>query len=246
VPLQSANLSWNGSNAIVEASVDNSTWVTVTSGVNLTNIPAGFDPTNKALHVRVTFPGGLGEAYIEDLQFRAYESLTNAPLSGRAITYPASAMIWPDRNPALLRDDAGVTVRGGTLSIGTDATATVRTAEFWIKRNGTINYNAPLGSNQISIYTNGASGYTTEIGKWFQYVVTYSSDITTPMVIDGDFQISRFATYPTVLTATEVKRLYDNQVGIQKTVIDDGNGIQVTEPATSVSIYGQDWTTVSA
>jgi hypothetical protein len=124
VAVNSVNLWWNGINETVEASIDGTTWAAVVKGQNLSIIPTGFDPTNKALYIRVSFPAGKTEAYVDSLEVNGYSSST-AMSNNRLLTYTNPAVVFDEQTPALLRDDWGVRLSGtGSIRVSPDTSET--------------------------------------------------------------------------------------------------------------------------
>lgn len=245
--INAANLIWEGENVTVEASVDASTWITVTPGVNLSIIPAGFDPTNKDLYIRATFTENTTSAYIDNMQFNAYLTNTAQPFNGRVITY-TNAANFEEFPPLDLRENWGVQITSGSLAFGADSTdqpLAARTVEVWIKKNsaGSITM-TPAGTTVSSTFINGNNTTSVGRGEWALYHYVFAANAAT-FTISGDLTIGRVAIYDTALTSTTSGTVYRNYVGIDTVVTDDGADIQLTEPASSVSIYAHDWEIVA-
>lgn len=239
--IDSVNMYWTGKNVTVEASVDNTTWVTVTRGVNLSNIPVGFDPTNKALFVRITFANNQSEAYIDSLQVRGYLTNTVTPTTGRTITYTNPAVTFPERLPLELREDWGVGLTAGRVAFGADNAGDVynaRTIEVWMKKNSGT---APTFSfSPSSTFINGNTVASVGQGEWALYHYVLAANAST-FYIDGTVTVGRVAIYDTALSSAQSLAIYQAYTGIQETIVDDGADIILSEPTTPAVVYAYDW-----
>lgn len=248
--INSLNLYWFGLNVTVEVSTDGIAWETVTKGVSVATIPAGFDPTGKALFIRVTFASGVTEAYIEDLTVRAYLTNTSQQPNGRVITWTNPAVTFESQKPYLLLDDWGTKVLGGSLDIGTDTSSTtpmtVKTIEVWVKQ---LTGTAPTYSSNLTTgttaYTNGVAGSTIRRGEWSVQHFTKSTAITGNITFSGNVQIGRVVLYDTQLSATQVSNLYLDYIGTLLTNRSSGGSIAVAEHSPLATIYGHDWSTTA-
>lgn len=245
-PLQGVNLMWTGKNVTVEASVnDGTTWITASPGVNLSNIPTGFDPTNKALAVRVTFAQGVTDAYIDNFRLNGYNTSIFIPQSGRTLTF-ASAVNFPERNPLELREDWGARLFSGTLSWSADNNEepyNARTIEVWLRKNSTA---APtLSFTPTTTYVNSISGGTSARGEWALYHYVLGANATT-FNIGGNVTVGRVGIYDTALSAATISGIYKHYTGVLTQPISDGAVVAISEPATSTSIYAHDWSIQSA
>lgn len=248
VTLQALNMDWNGENVTVEASVDNTTWITVTKGVNLSIIPAGFDPAGKSLYVRVTFAGGLESAFIDSLQVRGFTSTTATPLSGRTRTY-GSAVVTCDEYPALdLNDNWGIKANGGTITISADPGASPlnpMAIELWIKQGSGAVFTRNF--TVIGTYVNGIPGSTSfPVGRWVAVQFNVAAAITGSLIFGGDVQIGKVAFYPANLTNQQAADLYASYVGSRKVTYAGTGTIALAEPSDSAKVYAHDWEIVAA
>lgn len=246
--IDSLNLWWTGLNVTVQISVDNSTWETVTRGVNVTTIPSGYNPTNKTLYLRVTFMAGQTDAYIEDLEIRAYTSNNYQQPSGRVITWTNPAVTLPYYEPYLLREDWGTKVLGGALDIGTDTSSalpmTVKTVEVWIKQ---LTASAPTLSTNLTtgstVYTNGQAGSTIRRGEWNVQHYTKSAGFTGNINFSGQVQIGRVVIYDTALSSTQVANVVSNYLGTLISNRSSAGTLTIAEHSPAVMVYAHDWTT---
>lgn len=244
--LNSVNLMWSGMNVTIEASIDGTTWITAQRGVNLSIIPTGFDPTNKALYIKVTFTEGVAEAWLDNLQVNGYLTNVVTPPSGRSITY-TNPIVTYDEYPAMaLRENWGVNLIAGTLAFGADTSGEVynaRTIEVWLKKNTA---SAPtLSFSPTTTYVNGISGGTSDKGEWAIYHYVLSSNAST-FSFTGTVTIGRVAIYDTALSAGTIASIVSSYTGIPTTRVDDTSIIAVSEPSTSAVIYAHDWEIVSS
>lgn len=243
--IDSVNMFWYGQNVTVQASIDNSTWITVTKGVNLSIITTGFDPTGKDLFVRVLFDDGEEEAWIDSLQVRGYLTATATPPAGRPITYNNPVATMDEFTPAEFRDNWGVKLLGGTLVIGDEPVTNELpmnplTVEVWVKQgSGTAMTRSftPLAS-----YVNGSAGSATPpVGEWALMHYTVAAPITGSITFGGDVQIGKVAVYPTALTASQVLSAYTHYIAVPTTTKDGSGAIQIAESTPAVVTYAYDW-----
>jgi hypothetical protein len=233
-------LSWSGKNITVESSVDGTTWVAATNGSLVSTITNGYNPTNKDLQIRVSFAAGLTEAYLESLTAIGFRnnSITNVSARTAIVSHPA--VLRENFEPNLYRDDNGVSLKGGTLTIGTDTTPDpdiARTLELWIK---------PLsGTPTISVggtkYRNGVADATLPVGQWSLIHYVAAADITTTITVTGDCIVGQATIYPTALTATEVAHIFKSYTGAAVSRFTDAALITVSEGAAPVKVYAHDW-----
>lgn len=249
-PINSIVLWWEGVNETIEASVDAGvTWVPVVKGRPLTNVPAGFDPTGKALTVRITFPAGQSEAYVDNLSVRGY--LTNTATSaGRTVTY-TNAVPFNDDSPALMRDNLGVKIgTGGSVVIGPDQTSPVqpvRTIEVWVKPD--VAWTATMGTASTTAYQNGGNGPNNSAipaGEWVVAHRILSADHSGNITLDVVGTVGKIVVYPTALTLAQIADLYANYTGINKLRYDGTGFVNIVEPTEPVEIYGYDWEIAAA
>jgi hypothetical protein len=246
--INSVNIWWEGKNETVEASVDGTTWAAVTKGVNLSVIPSGFNATDKALYIRITFPTGVDEAYVDYMRVRGYIGNT-ATSANRTITYNNATVLLAENHPALLREDTGVQINsGGSVVIGPELSSTptpIRTIELWVKPSATTT--ATLGTTSSAIYKNGVTGTDTlNANEWVVYHRVLSANLTGSLTIDVPGQVAKVALYDTALSAAQVSAIVDNYTGTDKSRYDGTGLISITESATSTTIYAHDWEILTA
>lgn len=240
-------LSWSGEYITVDVSLDGTTWSAATNGSLVPNISNGYNPTNKDLWIRVNFAGGLAvdPAYLESMTAVGIRNNVIANSLGRSVTVSHPAVPRGDFETNLYRDDNGISLKGGALTIGPDLNTNPnisRTLELWIK---------PIsGTTTISVggtkYRNGALDSTLPIGEWSLIHYVAAADITTDITVTGDCIVGQAATYQTALTATQVTFIADSYCGRNALRWSDPIDIGLSDAATPVNIYAHDWAIDSA
>lgn len=241
-------LSWSGQGVTVESSLNGTTWAEATNGELLSNIADGFNPTGKDLQIRVSFAGGSAndESYLESLSLYAWrDNKFNA--TNREVTVSHPAVLRGDYEPNLYRDDNGVYLNGGTLTIGADASADpwpVRTVEMWVKMvSGSFTVN--FGS--ATVYSNGETYSGLPVGEWVCAHVVQDSDFAGPLTVTGDMILGQIVLYPTTFTQADAKHIFKSYTGRPVTrVVDTDSVFGVSETASPVSIYAPDWSITAA
>lgn len=240
-------VSWSGQAITVATSLDGSTWTTAVNGELISTITSGYNPTSKDLRVRVSFAGGLATdpAYLESLRVTAFRSNTFDNTATRAVTVSYPAVLRQDYEPNLFRDDNGVYLDGGTLTIATDTSTDpqiARTLELWIK----VISGTPTVSVAGTKYRNGVASSTLNIGEWTLQHIVAASDVATNITITGDCIIGQVVVYPTALSASDVAFQYASYTGRSTFRATDGGTITVSEPATPTLLYDHDWSITGA
>jgi len=246
------NMWWDGVNAIVEASLDGVSWTTVTKGQNISIIAPGYNPTGKILSVRVRFTGGYVDdpAFLDNLHIYGYRTGNASIIDNRTIGVTSPGYMKLDGNPIELNDAFGTELRGGTLTIGAETGTNPvlpKTIEVWMKAldstGPTLSSNITTGS---TVYTNGAAANTAPLGEWVLKHYTLSGGFTGALTFTGNVQIGQVALYDSVLSATQVKAVYDSYLGVRPTRFDDASSISATETPTATNIYAHDWSITGA
>lgn len=157
VSIYGVNMVWDGDGAIVEASLDGIVWETVERGKNLDIIPPGFDPTEKELLIRISFPGGIADdpSYVDNMTVTGFKTGVTPPVHGRDITFTSPAYIRNEHEPVEYSDDWGARLPHGYVSITEDSTDDPMlpgTIELWIKPNNTEKFyiDGRTGSGDVS------------------------------------------------------------------------------------------------
>lgn len=235
-------LSWTGSDIVVEVSLDGGTWTAAVDGELLSIIPNGYNPTNKDLWIRASFAGGLADdpAYLESITAIGFRDNKIANSSDRAITATHPAVLRNDYETNLYRDDNGISLHGGTLTIGPDTTTdpdVARTLELWIK---------PIsGTSTISVggtkYRNGVPDSTLPVGEWSLIHYVAGANITGDITISGNCIVGQASIYPVPLTADDVAFLFDSYTGSYKVRYSDTTSIGIPLNTQSAEIYAHDW-----
>lgn len=236
-------ISWVGEGMIIEASVDDgTTWEVARNHELLEIIPAGFDPTDKDLELRVTFPGGIQDdgSFLQSLTVTGFADETADQSLERPVVVSRPAITHKDLEPMQYSDLNGALLNGGMLTIQpelADEPMPINTVEFWVKRTGDISFNF-AGTT----YNNGALGVRdTPIGEWALMHVVLDAPAAENLNIWGDVIVGQVAIYPTLLTADEVAAIYTSYTGVKNTRINDQTVIGVTETAQKSDIYAHDW-----
>lgn len=243
--LTGINMNWDGEGAVVQASLDGSSWETATRGVNLALAPNGFNPANQLLHIKVSFPGGISNdtSFLDNLSVSAFQSGAAKSFGGWTIS--ATNAYFEDEQPVNQFDENyGVELRNGTVTLtaGADATA-AKTIEVWVKSGGNLTTNL---SGYTSTYSNGGAATQLYVGEWQLLTRTWVSGFAGPVQITGTGQVGHVAIYPRVLTASEVVASYQSYMGKPVVRFTDSSVIQVTESSVAAEIYEYDWSIESA
>jgi len=241
-------LDWDGEGVVVETSFTGATWGVQTRGRKVTTIAEGYDPTDKVLLVRVSFPGGIlnDPAYLSSLKATGILSATTNPSSiGRTITY-ATATPEDDHEPLELHDNWGAGIyTGGSLAMSNDPNegSAVRSIELWIKRTGTN----PVISATGTYYQNGVIATDTlDSQEWTLMHITSPTNLTGTITIAGPAQVGQIVVYDRELSATEVADIYAAYTGSNVKRVTDTSIITITEPAQAADIYAYDWSITGA
>lgn len=250
VPLDGGNdtsiygvlLSWTGEGITVDVSLDGTAWTSAVNGELISIIPNGYNPTDKDLWIRVSFAGGLASdpAFLESLTVIGYRTNEVDNSSDREVTVTYPAVLRDNYEPNLYRDDNGIHLHGGTMTIGTDSSADpdiARTLEVWIK---TVS-----GTPTISVggtkYRNGAPDTTLPVGEWSLIHYVAAADINTTITISGNCIVGQVTLYPTALSASDVSHIWKSYTGSTAIRFEDPVDIEVTDGASPVNIYAHDW-----
>lgn len=236
---------WDGQGITVEASLDSSTWVAITRGVNVSLITPGFNPTGKELQLRVTFAGGVqdDDAFLDNLNAVGITTAASNVIDGRIITF-SSAYPQREYSPLEFHDNWGAEIAsGGTLVISadtTDAAVGNRVIELWIKR--TSSGTNPTISDTGTYYQNGvASTETLVTGQWTLLHIVKSSTTNDPITITGPAQVGQIVLYESTMDASQIAANYAEYTLSAPIVVDDTSTITVAESDIPVSIYAYDW-----
>lgn len=242
--INSMDMWWEGKGETVEASIDGTTWAVVTRGENISVIPEGFNPTDKALYVRITFAAGLEEAFVSNMSIRGYIGSV-VTTNGRQATYYNPAIGFSEKSTQLMRDDTNLRTPGlGKVAIAgstSEELAEIRTIEVWAKPDAEIQTGFAVAGT-IKRYQNaGTSSGLLKKGEWVLYHSTFSTPVTVQIVLNIPGTLGSVAFYPTALSAQEVADIYANYTGIKTDRIVDGSSMSLSEPAASTKVYAHDW-----
>jgi hypothetical protein len=240
---------WSGIGITVATSLDGTTWTTAKNGELISTITSGYNPTGKDLQVRVSFAGGLASdpSYLESLRVIGFRDNNINNLSTRTVTASYPAVVREDYEPTTFRDDNGINLHGGTLTIGPDTTVdpqVARTLELWIKP---LSGTPTIAGGTFTKYRNGAADTTLPIGEWSLIEYVASADMTGSITVTGDAIVGQATLYPTALSPTEVANIYKSYTGaLVQRYTETQNTLTVSESATPTQIYAHDWSIDSA
>jgi hypothetical protein len=246
------SLDWDGYGVVVEASLDGTTWETAVRGMRLALIPVGFNPTDKDLFIKVSFPGGVADdpAYLDNLSATGFLTGKNPDVDGRTITFNAPASQMKDAQPIEMRDDFGVRLNGGSVVLGPDVADTPVPAysiNIWLKKLTGVDPTITLpGGGTATTYRNGVAGSTLNQGEWVMYTIVKSVAITTSITISGNVQIGQIELFNSQLTAQNVADLYASSVGVLALPVPETNVIGMSSPNPSTRLYDYAWSITSA
>jgi hypothetical protein len=244
VPINSINFWWTGRNVTVETSLDSTTWTAVTKGVRITNYSTNQTPTSDSLFIRVNFTAGVSEAWIQDLRIQGYTGNTVAYSTDRTITYPDASVPYPEpEDPMSLKDDWGVNLAGGTLTIGNTVSADYpQTVEVWYKRSGTLTVSSNLSGAPTKYIGGGLLG-SDRTNEWMVQHYVNSAGISGNITLGGSAIIGHVALFPTALTAAQALQVYENYTGQTKIVATSGSSdiTSLAESPTAWQLYSHDW-----
>ncbi len=242
-------INWQGEGAVVEASLNGTTWETAVRGSNIALVTQGFNTTDKELQVRVSFPGGIvnDTSYIDNL---TVTGLKSAALSqyGRTITLN-KAVQQEYHSPLAFSDNNGVEIKAtGTIVISADTSGEakpLRTLEIWVKRNTTT---AVTYSMSGTSYQNGAIAgtSTTTQGRWTLLHIVATADNLSTFTITNAGQIGAITLYDTALSAATIADIYATYTGRKVLVSRDISQVRLVSSANPVKMYTHDWSITSA
>lgn len=230
-------VAYTAHNATVEVSLDGVAWSPTNSGELVSIIPNGFDPTGSDLQIRVSFAAGVTEAYLESLRavgFRDNEVNTDM---NRTVTVSHPAVLRGNYEPILYRDDNGVSLNNGTLTISPDTSTDPQEAwalEMWVKiLSGVIATNFTGTS-----YRNGEAYTAPPVGEWTLIHINNGAAFAGDITISGDLIVGQVALYPQDIDAGSV---YKSYTGGQVQRFVDSQVTGLSEGVEPTKIYAHDW-----
>jgi hypothetical protein len=144
-----------------------------------------------------------------------------------------------DYEPIAERDDFGIKLGTGTLTLSADTQAiNVNTISIWLKKLTATN---PTISVAGTAYKNGAVGGTLNQGEWAMYTITATAPITGTITISGDIQLGQVEIYDAVLSAQQIADLYAASVGVPILPAPDADVLTITNPNPSTRLYDYVW-----
>jgi hypothetical protein len=239
-------VSWEGEGALVETSIDGTTWVPALQGQNVAAVPSGFDPTDKDLELRVTFPGGITDdtSHLSSLTVTGYSDGALPVMNNRTVVADYPAAVGVANEPIEYDERNGVDLNGADLTIGPDTgddPTNPRTVEFWVKKTGSLPVTPTSGR---TIYINGkpTPAALTDLvnGEWSLVHLVYSSGITGDIVFNGDATIGQVILYEDALTTGQIADVYKSYTGRPVLTVAGGT-VQITKPPIATMVYAHDW-----
>jgi hypothetical protein len=233
---------WQGQGCVVDASLDGITWATVSKGNRISLIPAGFNPVDKYLTVRVTFSGSIlyDESFIDDLTITTYGSNTLPPVDGRIVTLTNAAV---ENSEDIMDYDQnwGAELNNGTVTISATATGSfpVRTIEIWAKKAGSGAFADNL--TPTNSYTNGGTLQAYQVDEWQLRTYTFNTGQTGAISFTGTGQIGCVVIYPNQFTAADVLQSYRSYVGRPVTQLAVQGNLVIVDQDALVEEYEFDW-----
>lgn len=241
------SIDWTGIGVSIDVSLDGTSWTPVEKRTLVSIVPNGFDPTDKELIVRASFAGGIvdDESYLERISVIGWVT-GNVPLyTNRPVTISYPAVLRGDSNVFEYRDDAGVYLNGGSLTIGTDASPDPlepSTIELWVRVNsGTMTINQTGTS-----YINSVAGTNLDIGEWTLYHLVTAAPVVGDIVISGDVSIAHLGLYEDAKTSTEIADIYALFTGKKTLHVAESSALSITGSTEPVKIYANDWAITGA
>lgn len=243
------SLDWDGYGVVVQASLDGSTWETAVRGKKLALIPNAFDPTNKDLFIKVSFAGSISDdpSYIDNLSVVGFTTGLMPNIGGRDTTFVDPASPMTDYQPIEHRDNWGVKLGGGSVTISADSTTDpvdMFTLNVWLKKFTSTDPTFSISGT--TNYKNGVSGGTLNQGEWVMRTMTKATALTGNITITGDVQIGQIELFDHQLTAQEVADLYASSVGVYTSKATESDVLTITNPNPSTRIYDYSWAITSA
>lgn len=236
---------WSGKAITVDTSLDGTTWAAASNGKLVASVTNGYDPTGKDLQIRVNFAGGLAAdpAYLESLSVVGFRNNTINTITARPTTISYPAVPRGDYEPTLHRDDNGVYLNGGTLTIGADTSVdpeVVRTIEVWVKPlSGVLTRSWTVTGGQK--YANSVLSADAKVGEWTLLHFVLAADTNAALTMSGDLIVGQVTLYPVALTAADVLHVYNSYYGRAQKRFTDPGVVTVSEGATPTKVYVHDW-----
>lgn len=240
---------WDGFGAVVEASLDGTTWETAVRGKKLALIPNAFNPTAKDLFIRISFPGSIADdpSYMDNFTVTGLTTGVQPDVAGRIVTLTDPASPMNDYEPIELRDDFGVRLSTGTVVISADSNTSppaIFSMNVWLKK---LTATDPTFSiTGTTNYKNGAVAGTMNQGEWVMWTMTKATALTGAITISGDVQVGQVELFTSQLSAQQVADLYTASTGVPVFKAPDTNTITITNPNPSTKLYDYDWSITGA
>lgn len=242
--LYAINLNWDGEGSVVEVSLDGTNWTPAARGVNLPNIPQGFNPVGQILQVRVSFPGGITDdpSYIDGLTAAIYNSANLLPIDGRAVTLDKGS-IELDSDVMEYQENWGTEIINGSITVAARSTNSMlpKTIQVWAKKKSSAAFSDNMNGVATTYYSNHGPQRPYQIDEWQLRTYTFTAGFDSAISITGTGQVAMIALYPYVMTAEQVEDSYRSFLGkpVLKTIADDT--INIVDLPELVDISEYDW-----
>lgn len=240
--IYSVSVGWDGVGGIVEASLDGETWEPLTNGYPVPFIENGFDPTNKFLFVKIRFPGGLPNdpSYVDNLEVVGFRTGTPLTAAGRTITYPANAFVQKDFDPVQRSDNWGVTLNGGSLSIGPSsapASPAIVAVELWVKQLAGTAFTTNTGTG--TTYVNGGADEPLREGEWTLVHIVPETPLSGGFTVGGKVQVGHIVLYEAAIDPSLIANSYTTP----RTHLSQETDILTVDSETGMvaKIYAHEW-----
>lgn len=233
----------------IESSLNGTSWTAVDLAVPMTNVGQNFNPTNKTLYIRVTFPAGVSEGpYVESLRVIGMTNniVSDNPNYPVTLQYPAFPM--RDYEAFDYNDFNGIKLNGGSVTVETAANGVApKTMDFWVKTSNTITFDSDL-SGSSPVYTNGNPTGTWFAGEWTLRSFGLSAGMTTPITLTGSGSghgyVGNISIYQNLLTAAQMVEVYKLYTASLIDLVPDGTPMATVGSTDNILSYSYNWQTV--
>lgn len=173
-------------------------------------------------------------------------NVASDPISEGALNAPRGVKIPPSSaTPAPVVGTVEFIGSLGTTGAFLDTGDSTSGGPYWDSSN-------PGGASGATVYVDGVVNTgVVSLNDSHHYVITFSTPTSVQLWIGTSraglgighgVTIEHLALYPQTMTAADVLNLYNNNVvGLPAIIVNDSNGITVTEYSTPVSIYAYAW-----
>lgn len=244
ITVREVNVSYDGLGATVAISFDGLVWDEI-NGTKSYN----FNAYRKDLYVKVDFAAGKVDSYLDNLHIAAFGSNTATSIGGKVVTYLEPTTVLQPNDPKNLSDDWGVEIKAGGSVTVSNPSAVLGTYEVWFKPTVDVKNWAAFNFGNATHFINGAVVGETLLsaGVWYLlHVVPNANYSGTPLSFAAPGTYGQMALFRTALTAAQIANVYSVYTGRIENTISDTVSLTVTEPASSVLIYANDYQILSS